>query len=409
MTETRWDVVVVGAGPAGASAARTLTEGGLRTLVLEKKRMPRQKICSGILSHWSVDFVHRMFGPLPREVYGSPPFLSGVSLHLPSLPSPVSLPARGPIPNIWRGPFDRFLARGSGAEVRDGCRMQSLEETPDGFVLRAEPGPPASRRKTARHRARYVVAADGMLSRSIRALLPEAFLGVPLASGMQVHYHGEVDLDPAHFHVFFHTGLGFYAWVSRKDDSIHVGVAGINRRKLPAPHARFVSLLRDRHGLRIRETGRREGMMGVLRGPQNRFVLGRRNFLAAGDAAGFVHSMGEGISCALATGHLAGQAILEAERTGGTAHEIYRRRVQPEMDLCLDQFNPLLAFLRLPLRVDPLAPFRQRSLRDVRALWHDLKSFAAQEDAGFQELGLGRALRKHTLHRLMHGRYPPPA
>ena len=71
MARKKWDAIVIGAGPAGASAARTLVAGGLDCLLIEKKKLPRHKMCSGILSRWTIDFVHRKFGAIPREVGGS--------------------------------------------------------------------------------------------------------------------------------------------------------------------------------------------------------------------------------------------------------------------------------------------------------------------------------------------------
>ena len=78
-------------------------------------------------------------------------------------------------------------------------------------------------------------------------------------------------------------------------------------------------------------------------GQLNTFALGKDNFLAAGDAAGFVHAMGEGISCALTTGDVAGKAILAAEKTNRRALDVYSQLIRREVDYCLDQFN----FLRL--------------------------------------------------------------
>jgi len=46
----RYDAVVVGAGPAGAMTAYHLSRGGLKVLLLEKKRLPRFKLCGGCLS-----------------------------------------------------------------------------------------------------------------------------------------------------------------------------------------------------------------------------------------------------------------------------------------------------------------------------------------------------------------------
>lgn len=44
-----FDVVVVGAGPGGSVAAKRCLESGLKTLLLEKRRLPRDKVCSGMI------------------------------------------------------------------------------------------------------------------------------------------------------------------------------------------------------------------------------------------------------------------------------------------------------------------------------------------------------------------------
>ena len=60
-----YDAVVVGSGPSGAAAAKRLTGDGLRVLVLEKKKLPRYKICSGIIFKKSQEITERYFGRIP--------------------------------------------------------------------------------------------------------------------------------------------------------------------------------------------------------------------------------------------------------------------------------------------------------------------------------------------------------
>jgi len=105
---------------------------------------------------------------------------------------------------------------------------------------------------------------------------------------------------------------------SRANPSSTVGVGGIGHHKLPPYHANFVSLLKKKYGFKIKETLFREGMAGVMQAPLNHFTLGKANFLVAGDAAGFMHNGGEGISCALTTGDLAAESILRPRRQGRT-------------------------------------------------------------------------------------------
>ncbi|MBR0375758.1 MAG: FAD-dependent monooxygenase, partial [Firmicutes bacterium] len=56
------DVIVVGAGPAGSTAAKTLADRGHRVLLAEKFSMPRYKSCSGQLIKKSLDLVERYYG-----------------------------------------------------------------------------------------------------------------------------------------------------------------------------------------------------------------------------------------------------------------------------------------------------------------------------------------------------------
>jgi flavin-dependent dehydrogenase len=236
-------------------------------------------------------------------------------------------------------------------------------------------------------------------------MLPEAVRGLPWATGIQMHYQGKIRISPDHFHAFFHRDVGVYAWANVKDGRILAGVAGIGKNKASQYYRNFLALLKGVYGLKIEEILQKEGMAGFMMAPLGRLALGKDNFLAAGDAAGFMHNGGEGISCALSTGDLAAEAILSAERTGSKAIDIYRRIVKGEVDLCLDQTNLLRMFRKLPLPLDLRSFCRNQSLRDIRLMVRDLKVFGAQ-DNGMKETGFGGIARKNMIHRLLRGRYP---
>jgi len=81
MEQILYDVVISGAGPSGAAAARGLSNAGLKVLVIEKNRPPpRYKMCSGIIFKKSQDLTEKYFGKIPDAAYVKPRLLSGVRL-----------------------------------------------------------------------------------------------------------------------------------------------------------------------------------------------------------------------------------------------------------------------------------------------------------------------------------------
>ena len=66
------DVVIVGGSLSAAAAAKRLVDAGLETVVLERKKLPRHKICSGILAPRGHRLLLENFGPLPPEILHEP-------------------------------------------------------------------------------------------------------------------------------------------------------------------------------------------------------------------------------------------------------------------------------------------------------------------------------------------------
>jgi flavin-dependent dehydrogenase len=282
--------------------------------------------------------------------------------------------------------------------------LTGIEQEKDGFKILCDRSRQDGKTARVTFRARYAVAADGMNSRAIACLLPDARRGMPVTTGIQKFYRGEIDLDPNYFHLVFHPNVGFFPWVNMKGERVVVGVSGLEHRKAIRYYDSFVALLEEKFGLKIKEVLREEAMAGYMMAYLNHFVLGQGNFLVAGDAAGFIHGA-EGISAALVSGDLAAQAILQADELDSKAVGLYRKCVRPEVDRCLDNLNPLRMSKNAPMLVDGKALRAKQSLKSARLIYEDLKAFAAQ-DIGLKETGMGKVAKQNMIHHLLHRRYP---
>ncbi|UZJ24460.1 geranylgeranyl reductase family protein [Rhodococcus antarcticus] len=303
-----WDVVVVGSGPAGASAARVSAEAGARTLLLDRATHPRYKTCGGGIIGPSLAALPAGFDLPERDV------ITRVSFTVDGR-RPRTRRARTPVFRmVDRAELDAALttaAVAAGAELRESTTVTALAEVDDVVVLTTSSGPV---------HARAVVGADGSASRI------GAHVGVRLA---QVDLGLEVELRPVSMvgwtgrvHLDWGSLPGSYAWVFPKGDRLTVGV--IAAKGSPVETRAYLDRFVTEMGLDGAEVERSSGHLTRCREPGSPLRRGR--VLVCGDAAGLLEPWTrEGISFALRSGALAGAAAAgvladypgEVERTLG--------------------------------------------------------------------------------------------
>ena len=392
------DVVIVGASLSAAAAAKRLVDAGLETIVLERKELPRHKICSGILSPRGHRFLLENFGPLPRETLHEPTSCRGVTFHFPSM---VSMPMDffgGSTPHLHRKYSDYWAIKRSGAEVHDRTSFAGLEDNGDHVLVHARKnGEPVE------YRARQVIGADGPSSLVIRAIYPDYPQSIPwFFVGQKFHDIIDCPLDPDYFHFWFHPKLGHYTWSHARDGRQIVGVGFKRGDNFAKKHENVVNYLADKHGVRLHPHTEDEGC-GENFGPSliNRYVFGKGNVLITGQAAGFLNMIGEGMSCALHSGAICGEAVVEARARNRPVSDMYRHMIASEVRRTSDQWNPLKIAFERPHEADfPAAlmalPWRERA-KVLRDLWRFIVLY--------KEFKWGRQMFMAAMQRPLIGGY----
>jgi geranylgeranyl reductase family protein len=315
----QFDIIVIGAGPAGSTTAYRLAREGAHVLLLDKARFPRDKPCGGGISMRAMrelpldpqPVVERVIDRLEWSFRGRRPFLRGGDKPLASL--------------TQRRRLDHFLveqAVSAGADFRDGVAVSEVSERGarvDGRWIDSElligadgVNGSAARSLDLADRRVYTVAFEGNLPRSL------------------------FDLDRRRSTVVIELGTipGGYCWIFPKADHLNVGVGGwesagptlrehlkefCNRRGFD------YSKLQDLRGYRL--PGRRPGA-----------ALARGRALLVGDAAGLVDPLsGDGMYAAFLSSRLATEAALDLLAGRVSDLEPYARSI-------VSEFGRLFAF-----------------------------------------------------------------
>ena len=308
-----YDVVVVGGGPAGATAAHDLAKAGRSVLLLD--RAGRTKPCGGAVP------------PQLLKDFDVPESLLVARIAEARMISPkgrnVDIPVGdGFVGMVDRDVFDEGLrarAASEGAERRMGAFVRR-DRDPDG-VARVVYTDGRSRHGEERSvRARYVIGADGALSQVARQCVPRADEGKFVFAYHEIVRSPETDSEVfAHDRcdVYYQGPLSpdFYAWVFPHGKTTSIGTGSLQKG---FGLKESVAQLRQSTGLDRVETLRREGAPIPLH-PLPVWDDGREVVLA-GDAAGVVApASGEGIFYAMTGGRFAAEAVEMALSTGKAA------------------------------------------------------------------------------------------
>lgn len=297
-----YDTIIVGAGPAGATAARMLASQGYKVLLIEKEVLPRYKACGGGLTKKCYDLFDFDISDVVEDMTYKMVFAYGKD-------EPVVLESTEPwIYMVKRDVFDARLVQKAceaGVEFHQGEKVVDVIQQEDGAHIITEKG---------EYSGKYVVAADGIFSVIGKKFGIKRRYGIALEAEVPVgkealeRYKGTVKVD-------FNAIRGGYAWIFPKSDSLSIGIGTFVKK---------YNNLRDLLYNFMEKEDIPPGSIATLKG--HPIALNDGSFYAfsvdrivfAGDAAMLTDPFtGEGIYYAVKSGILAARSIARALSGGG--------------------------------------------------------------------------------------------
>ena len=289
------DVLIVGGGPAGSTAAWKLRRAGADVLVLDRERFPRLKLCAGWITPEVVRDLDMDLRSYPHRLLTFP----RLRVHFGRLHVPVPCVQH----SIRRFEFDAWLLERSGAPLEQH-NVRRIERDGNDFVI------------DDAFRCRWLIGAGGTRCPVYRTLFRELN---PRAAELQIvtlEHEIQYDWQDRDCHLwFFDHGLPGYSWYVPKEQGwLNVGVGGIAERMKRGGHdiRQHWAHLAATLGGRLAPGAHYDpsGYSYYLRGRVD--VVRRDNAFITGDAAGLAtRDLGEGIGPAIRSALRAAQAIVE--------------------------------------------------------------------------------------------------
>ena len=318
-----YDVIVVGAGPAGSTAAKFLSEKGMKVLLIDKDKFPRDKPCGGGICEHITKFDH-----IREKIEKGPSdFLDSICIRgkivSPSAQHTTDYLSETPLfYNVRRKKFDYELVQfaiDAGAEVLENCKVKEVFTTQEKAVVKLANSREFICKVIVGAGGAYDVVANYLRKKERLREKQGKDFGMAVVEEFEV---GEEFIDRAYGKErtsminLKHANLNGYAWVFSKQDILNIGYGGFNdemkKIDIKKEFKNYLdSLKRNGYLPKWIESKKLKGAPVPFVGNIKKTYTDR--IVIVGDAAGFVSPLtGEGIYYAMDSGKIASEVISKA-------------------------------------------------------------------------------------------------
>ena len=314
-----YDVIIVGLGPGGSTAAYCLAQMGRKVLGLEKAKMPRHKPCAGCISARIQDIFDEDITALSEKE------ITRIIINFHG-EGDIEICSKEPVAYmVSRDFFDYHLmkkAKTAGADVRDNEGVNKIEVLPDGYIVYTE---------RQQYKCRYLIGADGVNGITSR------LLGYNRRKDVAWAFESDAKLLPKVSDDIKDTAkldLGVipygYGWIFPKKGYWSFGVgSGKHLQEHPTKYYQTFLKEQDINDSIILEENRRGYRIPYFNGTKTQ--LSKDRSLLVGDAAGLVDPfLGEGIYYSIRSGQIAAGTIHNALKSGIGDISAYQKLVAEE-------------------------------------------------------------------------------
>jgi len=294
--KNEYDIIIVGAGPAGCSAAKFLSDK-YNVLMIDLLKLPRNKSCGGLLVEESQDFIKNW--KIPENVFSFPKYLN---MKIVDWDNDLEIDIKRKIWNVSREDFDHWLLKTSQNSIHFSpeTKLLEFEGKKKGAKVLLEVN---NERKFVE--TKYLIGANGALSNIRRALVKKP---IRYYTAMQC-WIKHSNIGGSTYFIYDNEITNFYSWIIPKRNNLIIGSALEKGSDIKDKIEILKSKLKEKFDI-SGKTFREESAILSRPETEKSIFLGNDKIILIGESAGFISpSTGEGISFALRSGYNCANAI----------------------------------------------------------------------------------------------------